>query len=90
MRSAITPYYPSQNKFGLDVRMNMALAEKFTSADYVTAQRIRTRALQDFERLKGRCCRVPQPVAPLPPFRRLHLKKNLRRWATYGYHVCPR
>ncbi len=52
MRSAITPYYPSQkNKFGLDVRMNMALAEKFTSADYVTAQRIRTRALQDFKKI---------------------------------------
>ena len=29
----------------------MALAEKFTSADYVTAQRIRTRALQDFEKI---------------------------------------
>ncbi len=52
MRSAITPYYPSQkNQFGLDVRMNMALAEKFTSADYVTAQRIRTRALADFKKI---------------------------------------
>lgn len=52
MRSAITPYYPSQKeKFGLDVRMNMALAQKFTSADYVTAQRIRTRGLNDFAKI---------------------------------------
>ncbi|MBT6176778.1 MAG: amidase [Deltaproteobacteria bacterium] len=52
MRSAITPYYPSQKeKFGLDVRMNMALAQKFTSADYVTAQRVRTRALNDFKKI---------------------------------------
>jgi len=52
MRSAINPYYPSQKeKFGLDIRMNMALADKFTSADYVTSQRIRTRGLNDFKKI---------------------------------------
>lgn len=52
MRSAISPFYPSQkDKLGLDVRMNMALAEKFRSADYVMAQRIRTRALEDFAKI---------------------------------------
>jgi Asp-tRNA(Asn)/Glu-tRNA(Gln) amidotransferase A subunit family amidase len=52
MRSAMTPYYPSQKeKFGLDIRMNMALAQKFTSADYVTSQRIRTRGLNDFAKI---------------------------------------
>ena len=36
---------------GLDVRINLAMARRFTSSDYVQAQRVRTRLLANFGRV---------------------------------------
>jgi Asp-tRNA(Asn)/Glu-tRNA(Gln) amidotransferase A subunit family amidase len=49
MAAAMGPYYDEHLKdFGLDVRINLALARSLTSRDYVHAQRIRTRAIEHF------------------------------------------
>ena len=41
-------YRQSREKFGLDVRTNLALGRSFTASDYVLAQCTRTRAMQIF------------------------------------------
>jgi Asp-tRNA(Asn)/Glu-tRNA(Gln) amidotransferase A subunit family amidase len=41
-------YAQHRREFGLDVRLNMALARSFTARDYVLAQRVRTRAISHF------------------------------------------
>lgn len=49
MGMAMERYYKKHGKdFGCDVRINLAIANSFTSRDYVRAQRIRTRAMADF------------------------------------------
>jgi Asp-tRNA(Asn)/Glu-tRNA(Gln) amidotransferase A subunit family amidase len=40
-----------QTDFGLDVRINLAMARSFTSRDYIKAQRIRTLAIAEFQRI---------------------------------------
>ena len=46
MASSLDSYYPHHHKeFGLDVRVNLALARRFTSSQYIKAQQIRTRAI---------------------------------------------
>jgi len=42
-------YQRHHREHGLDVRLNLALARRFTATDYVTAQRIRTRMIQHFK-----------------------------------------
>lgn len=42
-------YQHHHREHGLDVRLNLALARRFTATDYVTAQRIRTRMIQHFK-----------------------------------------
>ena len=50
MAMAMERYYSKHRKdFGCDVRINLALARTFSSRDYVRAQRIRTRAMADFD-----------------------------------------
>ena len=52
MAAAMEPYYARHRKdFGLGTRVNLALAQQFTSRDYVRAQRIRTRAMEAFAEL---------------------------------------
>ncbi len=49
MLTSMMPYLSDhQDEFGLDVRTNLALAQHFTSTDYVLAQRIRTQAMKTF------------------------------------------
>jgi Asp-tRNA(Asn)/Glu-tRNA(Gln) amidotransferase A subunit family amidase len=44
-------YRHHQKDFGLDIRVNLALAQTFTAQDYVLAQRVRTRAIHRFQRV---------------------------------------
>ena len=62
--------YPTGRRaFGHDVRVNLALARSFTSRDYIHAQRVRTRAMENFARALERCDAIMTPttgvVAPL-------------------------
>jgi len=46
MSAAMAPHYVRhRTDFGLDARVNLAIARSWTAAEYVTAQRVRTRAL---------------------------------------------
>jgi Asp-tRNA(Asn)/Glu-tRNA(Gln) amidotransferase A subunit family amidase len=52
MAQALSPTYAEHHReHGLDVRVNLALALRFTSLDYVQAQRVRTRLLANFGRV---------------------------------------
>ncbi|MEK7483456.1 MAG: amidase [Planctomycetota bacterium] len=52
MVTAMGPYYPKRRKeFGLDVRTNLGIARALKASDYVQAQRIRRRAMDDFQRV---------------------------------------
>ncbi len=49
MATAMDRYHKEHAQdFGLDVRINLALARTFTSRDYIQAQRIRTRTIDNF------------------------------------------
>ena len=49
MRTGMAPYLPKHlGDFGHDVRMNLALARRITSADYLKAQRLRERFFAAF------------------------------------------
>lgn len=51
MATAMQPYYDAHRRdFGLDVRVNLAIGRAFTSRDYVQAQRMRTRAMTNFNK----------------------------------------
>jgi Asp-tRNA(Asn)/Glu-tRNA(Gln) amidotransferase A subunit family amidase len=50
MLSAMTPYGDRRRLCGLDARANLASARGSSAADYVKAQRIRTRAMATFQR----------------------------------------
>ena len=52
MAMAMDQYYDKHRKdFGLDVRINLAMARSFTSRDYIKAQRVRTLAKKEFQRV---------------------------------------
>jgi len=51
MAQALSRTYAEHHReHGLDVRINLAMARRFTSSDYVQAQRVRTRLLANFGR----------------------------------------
>ncbi|RLD33621.1 MAG: amidase, partial [Bacteroidetes bacterium] len=52
MTTAMNPYDKKHRKdFGLDVRTNLAMGRSFTNIDYIHAQRMRTRAINIFEKI---------------------------------------
>jgi len=52
MAMAMDSHYDKHRKdFGLDVRINLAMARSFTSRDYIKAQRVRTLAKKEFQRV---------------------------------------
>lgn len=52
MAAAMDPYYDKHRKdFGLDVRINLAMARSLTGRDYIKAQRTRTMAIREFFRI---------------------------------------
>ena len=51
MAAAMQPHYDRhRTDFGLDARVNLAIARSFLGSEYVIAQRIRTRAIASFQR----------------------------------------
>jgi len=67
MLAAMAPWYPERRKeFGLDSRVLLALARSFTAADYVAAQRARTRAIGDLLRVLGEVDLIATPTAAVP------------------------
>ena len=54
MSAAMAPHYAKhRTDFGLDTRVNLAIARSWTAAEYVTAQRLRTRAMAIWARAFG-------------------------------------
>lgn len=52
MAAAMTPHYPSRRaEFGLDARANIAIARSMSAAEFVTAQRVRTRAMAQWQQV---------------------------------------
>ena len=51
MAAALDAQYPEhQRAFGLDVRINLAISRRFRGTQYIKAQQIRTRALNEFNK----------------------------------------
>jgi Asp-tRNA(Asn)/Glu-tRNA(Gln) amidotransferase A subunit family amidase len=50
MGQSLGAAYPEHHKeYGMDVRINLALANAFNASDYIRAQRVRTRLIHNFE-----------------------------------------
>jgi len=68
-------YAEHHREHGLDVRINLALARRFTTVDYVRAQRIRTRTIANFSRVLHEVDVIITPAtgltAPLIPTKAL-------------------
>lgn len=60
--------YKSEHKrdYGLDVRINLALAREFTSRDYIKAQRVRTRMINHFNRAFESVDAILTPTTGIP------------------------
>ncbi len=59
-------YRRRQRAFGLDTRVNLAIARMFTGADYVQAQRVRTRAVKHFMAALDKVDVIATPATPVP------------------------
>ena len=63
MRTAMDRHYSTdRSALGLDVRTNLALANRFTSLDYVKAQRIRTQSIASMQRIFEKVDLVATPT----------------------------
>ncbi|MGW8250010.1 MAG: amidase [Anaerolineales bacterium] len=64
-------YDPHHTEFGLDVRLNLALARSFSARDYVQAQRVRTRAMAAFQAVLQKVDGIVTPTTGIlaPPIR---------------------
>ena len=63
MATAMEPHYAAHRKsFAHATRINLALARKFTSRDYVLAQRIRTEAMREWDRILSEVDAVITPT----------------------------
>lgn len=72
MYASMEPYYKkSKTDFGLDVRVNLALAANFNNADYIRAQRFRTRMFRNFAGAFEKCDLILTPTTGVtaPPIR---------------------
>ena len=64
MTANMEKYYDEDPaRFGLDVRINLALCREFTTRDYIKAQRVRTRLLETFRRVHEEVDVVLSPAA---------------------------
>lgn len=67
MASAMESYYAAHRKdFGHAARLNLVLGRQFTSRDYVRAQRVRTAALREWERVFSEVDAVMTPTTACP------------------------
>ena len=56
----------NRRKYGLDVRINLALAHRFSTRDYIQAQRVRTRMMADFNHILQQVDVIITPTTGLP------------------------
>jgi len=67
MTNAMTPYYYKHHReYGLDVRINLALARLFSARDYIHAQRIRTRMIANFNNALKQVDIIITPTTGIP------------------------
>lgn len=72
MAASMGPYYAEhRTDFGLDVRVNLAIAHEFTTRDYVNAQRVRTQVLASMSDAFSSCDVIITPASArtAPPLR---------------------
>jgi Asp-tRNA(Asn)/Glu-tRNA(Gln) amidotransferase A subunit family amidase len=63
MATAMEPHYAKHRKdFGHATRVNLALGRKFTSRDYVLAQRVRTESMREWDRILSEVDAVMTPT----------------------------
>ena len=56
MNQALERFYDQYHQdYGLDVRLNLALSREFTARDYVQAQRVRARLIDNFDKALAEC-----------------------------------
>jgi len=66
MAQAMGRYYADHRReYGLDVRINLAMAREFTTRDYIQAQRVRTRMLANFGRVLEQVDAIITPTTGL-------------------------
>jgi Asp-tRNA(Asn)/Glu-tRNA(Gln) amidotransferase A subunit family amidase len=53
-------------EYGLDVRLNLAMARKFLSSDYILAQQVRTRMIADFNSIMEQVDVIITPTTGIP------------------------
>ncbi len=70
MAAAMQPYRSQRKQHGASVRLSLVLGDVFTAADYITAQKIRTRALAVFDEIYRQVDVVISPATAVsaPPF----------------------
>lgn len=67
MARAMGCYYAEHHRaYGLDVRINLALARGFTACDYIQAQRVRTPMIANFGRVFEQVDVIITPTTGLP------------------------
>jgi len=67
MNQALEPFYDQYHQdYGLDVRLNLALSREFTARDYVQAQRVRARLIDNFDKALTEVDVIITPSTGLP------------------------
>lgn len=67
MSQALDQFYAQHgHKHGLDVRINLALARRLTNRDYIKAQRVRTRVMENFRRAFENVDVILTPTTAIP------------------------
>ena len=59
-------YGEHRSEFGLDVRVNLAMARQLTARDYIQAQRVRTRMMANFARVLEEVDVLVTPTTAIP------------------------
>ncbi len=64
--SAERYYERHRRDYGLDVRLNLSMARKFTGSDYIQSQQVRTRMIADFNRVLEKVDVIITPATGIP------------------------
>jgi Asp-tRNA(Asn)/Glu-tRNA(Gln) amidotransferase A subunit family amidase len=67
MATSLERYYAEHHRqYGLDVRINLALARSFTTMDFIQSQQVRTRLIANFARAMEQADVILTPSTALP------------------------
>ena len=67
MAQALDRYHTEhRSDYGLDTRINLAIAREFTSSDYIQSQRVRTRMMANFSNILEQVDVIITPTTGLP------------------------